>query len=236
MNSKIKLKPKQSALCRPPQYLRQEILLTVCCRFASLSYLQKCIPIINNGVKRQLSHGRIWLLTPAWERSKSDFLWFARADPLNPRPCCFSASWVEPSAAAVRRCCIAAASELVFCPEDWHFYLFLGEDMLLCTLNYCSLSLNPFRSVPPQVYLYLRPSLSKPKNVHAISKLPPSLLRDCPPPHTVHLAFLLAPFFIDSFYFTPLCCRQLLLSTAPKFSLRSQPSVPVRGEKFFFFF
>lgn len=95
----------------------------------------------------------------------------------------------------------------------------------------------PSVSVPPQVYLYLRPSLSKPKNVHAISKPPPSLLRDCPPPHTVHLAFLLAPFFyIASFYFTPFCCRQLLLSTAPKFSLRSQPSVPVRGEKFFVFF
>lgn len=110
----------------------------------------------------------------------------------------------------------------------------MGEDTLLCTLNYPSLSLNPFSSVPPQVYLYLRRSLSKPKNVHTISKPPPSLLRDCPPPHTVHLAFLLAPFFISSFYFTPLCCRQLLLSTAPKFSLRSQPSVPVRGKSFFF--
>lgn len=140
----------------------------------------------------------------------------------------------------VWRCRIAAASELVFCPEDWHFYLFLGEDMLLCTLNCPSLSLNPVSSVPPQVYLYLCLSLSKPKNVHAISKPPPSLLRDCPPPHTVHLAFLLAPFFFIAFS-SILFYSSLLSAAVAQHCTEVQPAVTAKcssegGKVFLFFF
>lgn len=109
--------------------------------------------------------------------------------------------------------------------------------MLLCTLNYPSLSLNPFSSVPPQVYLYLRPSLGKPKNVHAISTPPPSLLRDCPPPDTVHLAFLLAPFFYSFILFY----SSLLSAAVAQRCTEVQPAVTAKcssegGKVFFVFF
>lgn len=72
-----------------------------------------------------------------------------------------------------------------------------------------------------------------------ISKPPPPLAREwvyaalslqCATPASLPLLLLQHLFFFCSF----LCCRQLLLSTAPKFTLRSWASVPVRVEKNFF--
>lgn len=104
-----------------------------------------------------------------------------------------------------------------FCPEDLSSNSFLAEDTLLCTLSYPPLQ----SSTPAAPGLFILPSV-------------PPCIR--PTIITLHLAclplLLLQQFF---FFVTFLCCRQLLLSTAPKFSLRSQPNVPVRGggESFF---
>lgn len=98
-----------------------------------------------------------------------------------------------------------------FCPEDLSSNSFLAEDTLLCTLSYPPLQ----SSTPAAPGLFILPSV-------------PPCIR--PTIITLHLAclplLLLQQFF---FFVTFLCCRQLLLSTAPKFSLRSQPNVPVRG-------
>lgn len=125
-------------------------------------------------------------------------------------------------------------------PRGLEFYLFLVKHKLLSTLNYPPLCLNPLNPFlhthRPRDYLYCRPSLSKPKtswpspkrhhhyweNSSSLLSLPSCTLPAC---------FFFCSFF--SFFCSFLCCLQLLLSTALKFSLRSRPSVPVRGKKVF---
>lgn len=90
-------------------------------------------------------------------------------------------------------------------------------------------------SRPRSIYTSVRPSASLKMSTPSLNRHH-RYLETALHPTLCTLPSCLLLFFIASFYFTPLCCRQLLLSAAPKFSLRSQPSVPVRGEKFFFVF
>lgn len=118
-------------------------------------------------------------------------------------------------------------------PRGLEFSFFFGKDMLLCTLKYPSLCLN--QPPPPQVYLYLHPSLSKPKTSmpfpnHQHHYLENALHPACAP------CFL--AFFVDSFFsFFKLssvvgsCCSALHRSSAC-----GHGQVFQWGEKSFFFF